>query len=57
MCVMVMECTVQYREMCYGISICNVCNGDGGQGISKCNVTVMQCTVEYREMCYGKQNI
>ena len=29
MCVMVMECTVQYREMCYGISICNVCNGDG----------------------------
>jgi len=26
--VMVMECTVQYREMCYGMSICNVCNGD-----------------------------
>ena len=24
MCVMVMECTVQYREMCYGISIRNV---------------------------------
>jgi len=28
MWVMVMECTVQYREMCYGISICNVFNGD-----------------------------
>jgi hypothetical protein len=28
MCVMVMECTVQHREMCYGISICNVRNGD-----------------------------
>ena len=26
MFVMVMECTVLYREMCYGISICN---GDG----------------------------
>ena len=31
MCVMVMECTVQYREMCC-ISICNVCNGDGVYG-------------------------
>ena len=40
MCVMVMKCTVQYREMCYGISICNVCNGDGVYGM-------------YREMCYG----
>jgi len=29
MCVRVMECRVQYREMCYGISICNVCNCDG----------------------------
>jgi len=29
MCVMVMGCIVQYREMCYGISIWNVCNGDG----------------------------
>jgi len=29
MCVTVMECTVEYREMCYVISICNVCNGDG----------------------------
>ena len=28
MCVMVKECTVQYREMWYGISICNVCNCD-----------------------------
>ena len=34
MCVTVMECTVQYREMCYGTSICNVCNGDG---VYKCN--------------------
>jgi len=24
-----MECMVQYREMCYGISICNVGKGDG----------------------------
>jgi len=24
MCVTVMECTVQYREMCYGISICSL---------------------------------
>ena len=32
MCVMVMECMVQYREMCYGISICNVCNGDAVYG-------------------------
>ena len=29
MCVMVMEFTVQYIEMYYGISMCNVCNGDG----------------------------
>ena len=29
MWVRVMECTIQYREMCYGISIWNVCNGDG----------------------------
>ena len=32
MCVMVMECTVEYREMCYGISISNVRNGDGVYG-------------------------
>jgi len=32
MCIMVMECTVQYREICYGISICNVHNGDGVYG-------------------------
>ena len=43
MCVKVMECTVLYREMCYGISICNI--------------KVMQCTVQYREMCYGNQNM
>ena len=29
---MVKVCTVQYREMCYGISIFNVCNGDGVYG-------------------------
>ena len=36
---MVMLCTVQYREMCYGTNICNVCNGDGvyGTDIYKCN--------------------
>ena len=28
MCVMVIEYKVQYKEMCYGICICNVCNGD-----------------------------
>ena len=32
MCVMVMQCTVQCREMCYGISICNLRNGDGVYG-------------------------
>jgi len=32
MCVMVTECMVHYREMGYGISICNVCNGDGVYG-------------------------
>ena len=32
MCVMVMECTVQCSEMCYGIRICNVCNVDGVYG-------------------------
>jgi len=32
MCVMVMECMVQYREMCYVSSIYNVCNGDGVYG-------------------------
>ena len=32
MCVMVMECTVQYREMCYGNSIYNVWKGDGVYG-------------------------
>jgi len=32
MCVMMMEFTVQYREMFYGIGICNVCNGDGVYG-------------------------
>jgi len=29
MCVMVLECTVQNREMFYYIITCNVCNGDG----------------------------
>jgi len=63
MCVMVMECKVQYREMCYGIGICNVCNGDGGvwYSIEKCVmvsvyvmcVMVMEFTVQYREMCFG----
>jgi len=38
MCVMVMECTVQYREMCYGISVCNVCNGECVQGTVYRNV-------------------
>jgi len=28
MFVTVMQCTVQYKEMCYGIIICNVCKGD-----------------------------
>jgi len=32
MCVTVMERTVQYREMCYCISICKVCNADGVYG-------------------------
>jgi len=40
MCVMVMQCTVQYREICYGISYV-MC------------VLVMECMVQYTEMCYG----
>jgi len=32
MCVMVMQCVVQYTEKCYFISICNVCNGDAVYG-------------------------
>jgi len=32
MCVVVMLCTVQYRVTCYGIRICNVCNGEGVYG-------------------------
>ena len=38
MCVMVMECTVQYREMCYGITTSNVCNGDAVYGTVQRNV-------------------
>ena len=38
MCVRVMECMVQYREMCYGISICNVYNGDAVYGTVYRNV-------------------
>jgi len=32
MCIMVMQCMVQYIEMCYGISICNMCKGEGAYG-------------------------
>jgi len=32
MCASVMECMVQYRETCYGITICNVCSGDAVYG-------------------------
>jgi len=39
MCVMVMECMVQYR--CVLVSVYVTC------------VMVMECTVQYREMCYG----
>ena len=53
MCVMVMQCTVQYREICYGICICNVHNGDAVYSIEKCVmvsvyvmcIMVMECTV------------
>jgi len=38
MCVMVMECTVKYTDMSYGISICNVCNGVGVLGTVKRNM-------------------
>ena len=37
-CVMVMEGTEQYREMSYGISKCNVGNGDGVYGSALRNV-------------------
>jgi len=40
-CVMVMESMVQYREMCYGISTCNVCNGDA-----------VYSTVERNVLCF-----
>jgi len=43
MCVIVMECTVQYREMCYDISICNVYNGDRLYGTVWRNVLWYQC--------------
>jgi len=39
---MVMECMVQYREMCYGISTYNVCNGDGVYGTVERNVSWYQ---------------
>jgi len=42
MCVMVMQCTAQYREMCYAISICNACNGDGMYGTEIRNVSWYQ---------------
>jgi len=41
MCVMVMQCTVQYREKCYAISICKVFNG-----------YVEYCTVERNVLLY-----
>jgi len=44
MCVMVMVCMVQYREMCYGISIYNVCNDDGVYG------TVLRNVLSYQYM-------
>ena len=40
MCVMVMECTVQCREMCT-LSVYVMC------------VIVTECMVHYREVCYG----
>jgi len=39
---MVMECTVQYKELCYGISIYNVRNGDEVYGKVKRNVSRYQ---------------
>ena len=41
MCVIVMQCMVQYREMCYGICICNVFNVYGEY-----------CTVERNVLLY-----
>jgi len=51
MCVMVMECTVQYTEMCYGISICNVCNGDGVCDTVHRNVLSSEQKLPYSCLC------
>ena len=51
MCVMVMEFTVQYREMCYGISICNVCNGDGVYNAIEGNVLSSEHKLPYSCLC------
>jgi len=51
MCVMVMEFTVQYREMCYGISICNVCNCDGVYNAIEGNVLFSEHKLPYNCLC------
>jgi len=51
MCVMVMECTVLYREMCYGISIFNVCNGDGVYNAIKGSVLYIEHKLPYSCLC------
>jgi len=38
MCVMVIDCTVLYGEICYGISVCRVFNVDGVYGRIQRNV-------------------
>ena len=50
-CVMLMVCTVEYREMCYGTSICNVCNGDGVYNSIEKNVLSSEHKLPYSCLC------
>jgi len=51
MCVMLMECTVQCNEMCYGIHICNVCNGEGVYNTTERNVLSSEQKLPYSSLC------
>jgi len=52
MCVIVMECAVEYREMCYVISVCNVCNGDGVYNTIQRNVLTSEQKLPYSCVLY-----
>jgi len=50
-----MECMVQNREMCYGISICNVCNGDGVYDTIQRNMLPSEQQLPYSCLCCTDQ--